>query len=192
MREFDPLRFGPAAADLIQRSEPIPLDAGEPNRSAYDTLKNLGTAELFTRATVRDPQMAEACLSALWLLHGFLDESHSLSQRNPTAEGSYWHGIMHRREGDFPNAKYWFRRVGPHKIHSGLAAAAREFASGASAGVASSLTLTGTWDSGAFVDLCQRSVGGGPEKRACEEIQRREWTLLFEHCYQAAIGETGR
>ncbi len=187
MLEFDPSRFGPVAADLIQRSEPMPLDAGEPNRSAYDTLRNLDEAGLFAHAAISDPRMAGACLSALWLLHGFLDESHSLSQSDPTAESSYWHGIMHRREGDFSNAKYWFRRVGRHAIHPGLAVAARELASGTAAGIASSLTLTGTWDPGAFVDLCQRSLGGGPEKRACEEIQKREWALLFAHCYDAAI-----
>ncbi len=59
--------------------------------------------------------------SALWLLSGELDRSHTISQQFESAEGSYWHGIMHRREGDFGNAKYWFRRVGSHAATSQLA-----------------------------------------------------------------------
>ena len=58
--------------------------------------------------------------SALWLLAGDLDRSHTLSQQFDSREGSYWHGIMHRREGDFSNAKYWFRRVGDHPVLSRL------------------------------------------------------------------------
>ncbi len=27
-------------------------------------------------------------------------------------EAAYWHGMMHRREGDFYNANYWFRQTG--------------------------------------------------------------------------------
>ena len=45
--------------------------------------------------------MAACCLCGLWLLHDFLDESHSLSQEITTDTGSYWHGIMHRREPDY-------------------------------------------------------------------------------------------
>ncbi len=50
--------------------------------------------------------------SALWLVVGELDRSHSVSQNDSSAEGSFWHGIMHRREGDYSNAKYWFNRAG--------------------------------------------------------------------------------
>jgi hypothetical protein len=48
----------------------------------------------------------DLCLSGLWLLAGDLDQSHSISQDLTSAEGSFWHGIMHRREADFGNAKF--------------------------------------------------------------------------------------
>ena len=47
---------------------------------------------------------------ALWL-HGFLDESHSIAQGLASAEGSYWHALVHRSEGDFSNSKYWYGRI---------------------------------------------------------------------------------
>ncbi len=56
---------------------------------------------------------------ALWL-HGFLDECHQIVQNDPSAEGSYWHAIMHRSEGDFDNSMYWFRKVGRHPVYGPL------------------------------------------------------------------------
>ena len=55
-------------------------------------------------------------ISGLWLLAGDLDRSHTLSQDDSSAAGSFWHAIMHRREGDYSNAAYWFRRVGSHRV----------------------------------------------------------------------------
>jgi hypothetical protein len=40
-----------------------------------------------------DATAAQACLAGLWLGHGFLDESHRISQEIDTPEGSWWHGI---------------------------------------------------------------------------------------------------
>jgi hypothetical protein len=53
-------------------------------------------------------------LSALWLWHDYLDESHIISQKIDTPTGSFWHAIMHRREGDFSNSKYWYARCADH------------------------------------------------------------------------------
>ena len=38
--------------------------------------------------------------------------AHSIFQEDDSFFGSYGHGMMHRREGDFWNANYWFRRAG--------------------------------------------------------------------------------
>ena len=71
---------------------------------------------------------ARCCISALYLRHNFLDESHEISQEIDTIDGSYWHGIMHRREPDYDNAKYWFRRVPSHPVFGPLCEKARELA----------------------------------------------------------------
>lgn len=62
----------------------------------------------------------ELILAGLWLLAGELERSHVMSQNQSSASGSYWHGMMHRREGDYSNALYWFRRAGQHPVMSQL------------------------------------------------------------------------
>lgn len=71
-----------------------------------------------TRANHPPPPLV---LSGLWLLAGDLDRSHTISQNDSSQEGSFWHGIMHRREGDYSNAAYWFNRVGSHPVSRQLA-----------------------------------------------------------------------
>lgn len=164
-------RYGPIVDDLLDQAPAMPLDGGEPAAAAGERLAGLSPVALFAEP-VADAEMAAACLSALWLRHGFLDQSHRLSQGIASAEGSFWHGIMHRREGDYPNAKYWFRRVGPHPV---LAALAERSA--------------GAFDAFAFVDACRAAVTAGRTRdpAACA-FQQAEWDLLFDHCWRGALG----
>jgi hypothetical protein len=125
--------------------------------------------------------MVAACQSGLWLAFDFLDEAHSLAQDIPTAEGSYWHGIMHRREPDASNAAYWFRRVGEHPIFAALHKEAQDL------GMRSG---SGAWDPYAFIDLCEKHRGSGTEEEMLlRRVQRREWELLFEWCLR--VGTAG-
>ena len=131
--------------------------------------------------------MAAACLAGLWLRFDCLDESHRISQDIETPTGSYWHGIMHRREGDFGNAKYWFRRVGEHPVFEPLGAAARELAGQRPPRAARFLAEQPGWDPFAFVDLCQQAVAAAELGPLAVAVQQREWELLWDFCYRGAI-----
>src|SRR5262245_18932256 len=121
---FDPKAYGPAVADLLLPRRTCPLGPGQPNRAAQDRLRALTPETLLPGRNVVDSGMAQACLAGLWLYHDFLRESHAISQEIHTPSGSFWHGILHRREGDYDNAKYWFRRVGKHAVFGPLRQAA--------------------------------------------------------------------
>ncbi|MEM9351524.1 MAG: hypothetical protein AAGA92_00780 [Planctomycetota bacterium] len=152
----------------------MPLDAGTPNGAVQGALRSLSREAAFGHALLVDDDAADCCLAGVWLLHSYLDESHSISQGVSTPDGSYWHGVMHRREGDYSNAKYWFRRVGgDHPVFAAVAAACGD----------------PRWSPAEFVDACEAAAAGGRGAERCVETQRLEWALLFEHCYRAALGD---
>jgi hypothetical protein len=129
--------------------------------------------------------MADCCLSGLWLLHNYLDESHKISQDIHSSTGSFWHGIMHRREPDYSNAKYWFRRAGEHPVLNAVGSAVwEEYPDFCSEGKSD-----GVWEPYAFVDACERAIGDDAQAMTCRSVARLEWAAMFEYCYVAAYGK---
>ena len=175
--KFDPTAYGPLAAGILaldgNGERLMPLAEG--SCSSAEALARIKTAkpnELFPHS--RQPQ---AALSGLYLYFSCIDLAHEIAQSVNTAEGSYWHGIVHRQETDPDNARYWFRRVGSHPIFADLARSAHELGWVDAA-------ANGQWDPGRFVGFCERArrEPASPQARVALEIQRAEWQLLFDYC----------
>ncbi len=189
MTPFNPSRYAPAIADLLREPWTPPLDVGQPDPAVRARLNALSNGEAFAPHKIRDRAMANACRAGLWLYHNFLDEAHEIAQELHTPTGGYWHALMHRREPDFDNAKYWFRRVGDHPIYEPLHQTAVELAASAPPS-AVFLREQSAWDPFAFVDLCAAALAGrAPCQDLCIQIGKREWELLFDWCYHQAIGD---
>jgi len=187
---FNPEAFGSTCAALIASAGTCELGPGKPNRAVANQLQTLDEAAIFGEQAVVDHDMATCCTSGLWLLHNYLDDSHQISQEIHTTTGSYWHGIMHRREPDFSNAKYWFRRVGDHEIFSKLRDVAGEFARQAGTDKSSEFLVSqNQWDAFAFVDFCEAATRERADEALCRQVAHLEWQVLFEFCYRRAIGE---
>jgi hypothetical protein len=189
MKEFVPSDFGPVFAALVGGDRNRALDGGQPNYAAKRALEQATMASAFAHVTIVDRDMAMCCLAGAWLVHDFLDESHQKSQSVETSSGSYWHGVMHRREGDFSNAKYWFRHVGPHEVAVELGQHVRALAADESSqSLAERIAPGRHFDPYAMVDACQAALREGGEMEAfCRRVQQVEWELLFTHCYRHAI-----
>jgi len=101
-----------------------------------------------------------ALVAGLWLYIDELDRSHTISQDLKDATGSFWHGIMHRREGDFSNSHYWFRKAGVHPAMRNIP----------------------DYDAHAFIDEVEQQHADNPAPLL--DRQRREWAALFAWCAQ--------
>ena len=146
------------------------------------------TTETLVSVPVRSAPDAGAALAGLWLYHDFLDESHRISQDLPSPTGSFWHAIMHRREADFSNAKYWYARCRHHPTFERIAAEGRA-ALGTVAGDSVLLRLVGDeWDPAAFVYVVEgiHQKPDDPLYASAVRLQRVEWQVLFGHCVAAA------
>ena len=136
-----------------------------------------------------------ALRAGLLLLNDFFDESHSCSQSMEGQQNAdYWHAILHRREPDYGNAKYWFRHVGRHPIFGELAPSVSMMFSrvtGALAGKLerwqSRLITANGWEPFAFVDLCEAASTDAELQTWCEEVQFVEMMLLLASTYCDAI-----
>jgi hypothetical protein len=185
---FQDGQYGPAVAAILKEKRLMCLGPGEPNLAAREMLIAARAECLFEGQAHLNGDMAQACLAGLWLYHDFLAESHGISQQIHSPTGSYWHGIMHRREPDAGNAAYWFRKVGKHPIFTPLANEAREINKPGSLKLLSgSKHGSAQWDPFEFIELCDKHRGrndGG--EMLCRRLQQREWELLFDFCYRCA------
>ncbi len=188
MSTFDPAAYGPAIEKLLRPPRLPALAVDTPPTPMRAQLKALQTDEAFAPFRIRNRSMADACRAGLWLLFDFLDEAHGISQELDTPEGSYWHAIVHRREPDANNAKYWYRKVGTHAIFEPLRQRAAQLAGERPPQQAVFLARQAAWDPIAFVDLCAAFLAGAaPCEDLCRHIQRAEWDLLFDYCHQKAV-----
>ncbi|MBS1724501.1 MAG: hypothetical protein JSS66_16280 [Armatimonadetes bacterium] len=92
--------------------------------------------------------------AGIWLYVDELEPSHKLSQSMVSQTGSFWHAIMHRREGDFANSLYWYRNAGHHPVMERITDFSAE-------------------------RLIQSVRENEP---AAVSLQRTEWATLFQWC----------
>jgi hypothetical protein len=142
---------------LMNTSEPkqILTSHGERPRLLARDVYNVDLASAIDE--LQEPDLVKA---ALHVLNDDIDCAHGIAQQhegNPTSD--YWHAIVHRREGDFGNAKYWFARVGEHPVVKEI--------------------YGDTTGAVAFVDRC-RGIGAGRDTEA-EELQWREMLVLLDY-----------
>jgi hypothetical protein len=167
--EWNPGLYGPEAAKMLALAGDgrrlMPLVSPRNADAELARLLRRSSRELFP-----DAARPEAAHAGLWMYFGFFDESHAIAQDLKTAEGSYWHGILHRMEPDAWNAGYWFGRVGQHPVFPVVNAAAK--ALGYPAG--------SRWDPRAFIDACDRAGAG--RDSLLEQVQLAEWQILFDYC----------
>lgn len=162
-------------ADGLPRTLPL----GEPLAQAREPLLKLSAETLGESPPASYPD-AQGLLAGLWLLYDFMPESHAISQDLHTAEGSYWHAILHRREPDASNARYWFGRVGDHALFAELNRDAREIAALHPQADLKGLADQKAWDPDEFVARCTRPSQGATLD-ALLALQQREWALLFDY-----------
>ena len=194
--------YSSTIANIVQKlgtRDPLPplAPSGEWDSQLTHQLSSISLETLFDGQSIGDPTMADAVQSGLLLWNDALDASHTISQNIESRTGSYWHGIMHRREPDYSNAKYWFRRVDGHSIFPALRECAlRLLQSGSTesdslADYTEAIEGAEEWDAFRFVDWCEAADRdkSTPEtvKTFLQAVQVEEIKLLLHYSYQQAL-----
>ena len=177
MNEYSPLvNELLAEEELLLRL--VPTEPGHP-----DMLRRIRTAteaELTGGAVMADATYPRLIRAGLLYAYDAIDESHRIVQEIGTDQGSYWHGMMHRREGDFENARYWFRRTGRLGVFGEMHAR--------TAGVSPLMGRQEDWDPYVLVGLCEQArFGGDVNQKELVALQRIEFEVMFDQLWREAF-----
>ena len=138
-------------------------------------------------------ERAALARGAVLLWHDHFEESHSISQEIPGRDGSWLHGLLHRREPDYSNAAYWYQRVGQHPAFVELARRAGELVAAAGDGELQRALFHGSsWNARGFIDACEQCAGRpatDARRRVLERIQAAEFAVFLEHVLRSGEGD---
>ena len=96
--------------------------------------------------------------AGLHLLNDDIHNCHNIAQEHENPDGNYWHAILHRREPDYWNSKYWYKRVGNHPV------------------IQQMKNEEVGWDPFEFVDQCEK-FNTAKER----QLQFKEMKFLLKH-----------
>ncbi len=167
------------SAYLYLAETPVVLMPTQPLDEALS--RELVGAHLFpANSSHAATEMSELCRVGLLLFNDDLARAHDIVQAIGSASGSFWHAILHRREGDFSNANYWWNRTGEHpvfdELHDMILHRVPEF------GFLDELRGAPTWIPKTFTAWCEESAQTGESDAALREVQRLEMKLLLQWC----------
>jgi hypothetical protein len=129
---------------------------------------------------VSDAAMFGLVRGGLFYLCDELGASHRIAQEVSTDTGAYWHGMIHRREGDFDNARYWFRRAGTLPFFGEAHRAA--------CATSSIVAAQSNWDPYLFTSLCEQERFGANESLGeLIKLQRIEFEAVFDYVWRKSF-----
>jgi hypothetical protein len=170
---IDRLLLNPDLLRKLTPTEPLAWELPGKIRDASDVTISGGKE-------IADAKMFVLVRGALLCAVDALDDAHRIFQDGSSDLGSYWHGVLHRREGDFDNARYWFRRAGRLLISDKLHAAAAQ--------VSPNMAKQTSWDAYLLTGMCEQAKFGDidaiPE---CLRLQRVEFDELLAYCWRKSV-----
>jgi hypothetical protein len=130
-------------------------------------------------------QLSTHVIALLWLRIGEIDRPHALVQEDPSSMGSYLHGVVHRLEGDYGNANYWFQRVrDPSLVQDVGKGVVNRLISNNSLKLATRLGVVSneTFLPCRFVSFCESHRDSPKHSELIEAIGLAEWQSLWAKC----------
>ncbi|MBV9128359.1 MAG: hypothetical protein JO117_09765 [Verrucomicrobia bacterium] len=160
----------------------IPLPTGPLELERVIRLREADDATLRGGLPVADAALVPLVRAALFYFLNALPESHAILQKAEGDVAAYWHGMVHRREGDFDNARYWMRRAGEQPTFAELHARAAD----GSPNMARQMS----WDPFLFINLCEQFRFGADDLRAeVVALGRAEFDVMFSYLWRHAVGK---
>jgi hypothetical protein len=141
------------------------------------------------REAVSKSSLPPLVQSALYLYFDCFDEAHNLAQDHEGLIGNWLHAIVHRREPDPENSKYWYARVRiPAKVSQGIAGEALKILGAQPPkeleAFQKKMAKSSEWEPEVFVDLCDKFRKEDlelPVYRTLAHIQELEWRRLLDY-----------
>ncbi len=173
------------ALGALREGSHLGLVRGEPWRPQLRSA--LGIDALTSLWPKADEAALYALSAGLLQIYDFWDASHDAAQRaddlGDSRSAAFWHGIAHRREPDFGNASYWFRRVGKHDAFEALGVAAGAKLDGwgeTPSPEGARIVRGGVWDPIAFLAFCRSARPHTPVDALARSLQACEMAVLLD------------
>ena len=132
--------------------------------------------------------MAPLCLAGLQMANDCIWEAHEIVQDIDDMEASYWHAIMHRQEGDYPNASYWYRLVGNSDLYPQILNESQTYLESIEPATELRDILNwDSWDAFAIIEIYRRASSNNRQlQEQLYQLRLIEWSCLFARCLELA------